>query len=176
MTEARIAPPSAARQVILFGRFNFTPDPQPGNPEHIHINGNWEGMNVSSVTVSQLPGRHIALHNDLHGQFRALWAAWEAAGLLGRVLSFDGAFAPRYKRKRAFGGVENLSAHSWGAAFDINASLLPMGKPCPAVGVPGCTSELVPLAHQHGFAWGGDFHAPWQDPMHFQAFKILPAA
>jgi hypothetical protein len=60
-------------------------------------------------------------------QLEALWAAWEKAGLLRLVRSYDGGFYPRYKRLQAHIPA-NLSNHSWGTAFDINAQWNPITK------------------------------------------------
>ena len=69
--------------------------------------------------------------------FAALFAKWEAADLLHLIMSYDGCFVPRYKRgasRAAAAGRRprhqeehrrrrraELSNHSFGSAFDINA-------------------------------------------------------
>jgi hypothetical protein len=159
-----------AQRVALFGAFDFAPDPQPGNPEHIHVTGLWPSLNLATVWVPQL-NQHATVHKAVAAQFLALWAAWDAAGLRPLVLTFDGAYAPRYKRGMS-GPPENLSNHAWGSAFDVNASLNPLGQPGPMVGEHGCTALLEPLANEHGFASGRRFHHR-PDPMHFEAYKVL---
>jgi len=39
------------------------------------------------------------------------------------------------------------------------------------VGQKGCVRELVPIAHENGFYWGGHFSR--LDGMHFEIAKIL---
>lgn len=170
-----------AQRVQLFGRFAFTSDPEPGNPEHVVIAEPWVREHIVTVNVPQL-ARNARVHKLIAKQFLALWAAWEAAGLLGRVLTFDGSWVSRFKRQpgtpaqRAAAckvlGEQALSNHAWGTAFDIDAAFNPLGATPAAVGAKGCTRELVPIAALHGFAWGGDFHSR-PDGMHFEAARVI---
>lgn len=164
-------PLTSAERMALFGRFDFTPAPEPGNPEHVHINGAWVSLNITTVWVPQL-NRHASVHRAVAKQFLALWAAIEAALELPLVITFDGAWAPRYKRGMS-GPVENLSNHAWGTAFDVNASYNPLGKPGPLLGEKGCCARLEPLANAHGYAWGGRFHSRL-DTQHWEVFKVIP--
>ena len=62
--------------------------------------------------------------------------------------------------------VANLSNHSWGTAFDINAGWNPR-KSIPALmGDRGCLREIVAIGHDNGFYWGGHFGTP--GGMHFE--------
>jgi len=60
-----------------------------------------------------------------------------------------------------------LSNQSWGTAFDINAAWNGLGRRPPLVGEKGSVRELVQLANQHGFYWGGHF-SKRPDGMHFE--------
>ena len=39
------------------------------------------------------------------------------------------------------------------------------------LGEKGCVRELVPIAHDHGFYWGGHFTR--QDGMHFEVARVF---
>lgn len=170
-------------RVHLFGRFTFTHDPMPGNPEHVEIEHAWRRDNIVPVVVPQLDGRRVPVNRHVAAQFLRLWAAWEAAGLRDRVLTFDGAFVSRFKRfrgtlherlqKSRLAGGESLSNHCYGTAFDINWRWNKLGDEPAALGEHGCVRELIPLAEAHGFAWGGYFKSR-PDGMHFEAYRVLP--
>lgn len=177
------APPlttlSNAARKLIFGEFVFRAEPQPGNPEHVQIEEPWPSQHLVSVQIPQLPKRTIQIHKLIKWQFCGLWQAWQDAGLLPLVLSFDGAWASRFKRGRAlpsppYGTEADLSNHAWGTAFDINASYNPLGHAPLLASTHGSTVPLVPLAQKWGFAWGGNFH--WRvDAMHFEVSKVLVA-
>lgn len=109
--ESHLVPLTHAQRVELFGKFAFTPDPQPGNAEHVSIEARWMTDNLVSVVVPQLASRRAMVHRLIAPQFLRLWAAWEAAGLRDRVLTFNGAFVSRYKRGKS-GPAQNLSNHA----------------------------------------------------------------
>jgi peptidoglycan hydrolase-like protein with peptidoglycan-binding domain len=107
---------TAARQAV-FGKFAFEPQPLPDNPENIKILGTWEQDNIVKVTIPQLIGVKVApktgvvrFHQLAAEQFVALWAAWDDAGLLDRVLTWGRSFVPRFIR----GSRKTLSNHSFG--------------------------------------------------------------
>jgi len=64
---------------------------------------------------------------------------------------------------RLMRGINKLSAHAWGIAFDINPHLGPLGEP-------SYQPEFVVQAFaRRRFVWGGEWARP--DGMHFQACK-----
>jgi hypothetical protein len=71
------------------------------------------------------------------------------------IQSFDGCFALRKSRRN-----EKQSVHSWGMAFDINASTNRLGEK------PTIDLRLVHCFEEYGFVWGGRWKCP--DGMHFQ--------
>ena len=151
----------------MFGSIPFTPKPVPGNPEAVIISSSWVQQHIQ---LTEIPVFHRASVNKVIAkQFGDLWLAWEQAGLLPLIKTFDGAWAPRFVR----GSRSTLSAHSWGTAFDINARWNGLGVTPPFVGKEGSVRKLVPLAEQFGFGWGG-YYRTRQDGMHFEASKILP--
>ena len=161
---------STAERQQIFGKFEFVSAPVPSNPENIRITGTWERDNIVRVLVPQLIGVQgaghegaVRFHKSAVNQLLGLWKAWEDAHLLGRVLTWDGAFEPRFVR----GSRSVLSNHAFGTAFDINAALNPRGTRPPLVGQKGCVRELVGIANAHGFYWGGHFGSK-PDGMHFE--------
>ena len=162
----------AARQA-LFGIFLYKAQPTASNPESIVVMGPWVANNIERVTIPQLvgkigapPGGVVLFHRAVSAQLVALWQAWEDAGLLDRVLSWAGSYAPRFIR----GSTSVLSNHAFGTAFDINAPQNGLGAVPALKGHPGSTRELVGLANQHGFFWGGHFDR--KDGMHMEAAQI----
>ena len=161
---------STADRQKVFGKFDFVAAPVPSNPENIRILGTWEQDNIVRVQLPQLVGVQGAPHNGgarFHkkaaDQLVALWKAWEDAGFLDRILTWDGSFVPRFIR----GNRTVLSNHAFGTAFDINAALNPRGTRPLLVGKKGSVRELVTIANDHGFYWGGHFGAK-PDGMHFE--------
>jgi len=160
---------STAERQALFGRFKFEADPIPGNRENIKILGDWEAQNIVRVQIPQLAGiagapasGAIRFHRLAVAQLVSLWKAWGDAGLLERVKTWGGSFVPRFIR----GSDTVLSNHAFGTAFDINVAFNPLGAQPALVGRPGSVRELVPIANQNGFYWGGHFTR--LDGMHFE--------
>jgi hypothetical protein len=69
------------------------------------------------------------------------------------------------------GSNTTLSNHAWGTGFDINAKWNPLGAVPALRGDTGSVRELVPIAHDHGFFWGGHFSR--SDGMHFEVARVL---
>lgn len=166
------APLGAAGRAAKFGAYAFTPAPVSGNPEAIRINGGWESENIQSFAIPQLAGVKgagsgtLRFHRLVGPLVVELFARWEAAGLLDSISTFDGAFVPRFIR----GSRSVLSSHAHGSAFDINAQWNGFGAVPAALGRRGSVRELVPIAHELGFYWGGHFGKP--DGMHFEAVRL----
>ena len=167
----------------VFGE--FTVEPVDGGGGAVRILGSWVKDNIVTIDVPQLrriPGviyqgrrvgegpssGRVACHRLVADQLRALWQAWEDAGLLDRVLTWEGLWVPRYVR----GSTTTLSNHCFGTAFDINPAWNWLGKDPTPAGKRGSVEELVPLALEHGFFWGGSFR-PRADGMHFEVAKVL---
>jgi D-alanyl-D-alanine carboxypeptidase/Putative peptidoglycan binding domain len=164
---------STTERQSLFGRFRFEANPVPGNRENIRILDNWEAQNIVRIELPQLAGVSgagatgaVRFHRLAVAQLAALWTAWDDAGLLARVLTWGGAFVPRFIR----GSDTVLSNHAFGTAFDINVAFNPLGALPALVGRPGSVRELVTIANQHGFYWGGHFTR--LDGMHFEVARL----
>ena len=164
---------TAARQ-RLFGKFEFVHKPKPNNPENIEILGTWERDNIVRIAIPQLAGVKGApadggarLHRLAVPQVLALFKAWETAALLDRILTWEGAFVARLVR----GSATALSNHSFGSAFDMNAAFNTLGAQPALVGQKGSLRELVRIANDHGFFWGGHFQSR-RDGMHFEIAEL----
>lgn len=159
----------------VFGAFDYDPAPTAACPEAIRIKGEWVEKNIARVAVKQLAsvrgapadGR-VLFHKAVADQLVLLFEAWEEAGLTDHILTWDGSFSARYVR----GSRTLLSNHAWATAFDINAPQNPLGAQPAFVGKPGSVRELVAIANEYGFYWGGHFSGR-PDGMHFEAAKIL---
>lgn len=160
----------------LFGKIEF--NPTSGGKVKI-LNG-WEEDHIKMVTLPQLKGipvfgpngrksgGRLRFHKDAEEQLKGLWAAWEEEGLLGRILSYEGSYNPRFIR----GSRTTLSNHTYGTAFDINGLWNGLGKIPAAVGEQGSVRDLIALANEYGFFWGGNFQAR-PDGMHFEVARLL---
>lgn len=176
------APTTAYAETNFGGRFDYRNIP---GKDDIQILGGWEGRNIEMVDVPQLRGMTLYSlgHTEKSGgrmrfnkrgadQLRALWRAWDDAALVGRILTFSGGFTPRYRRGSAKRDHSDLSNHAYGTAFDINEQWNKLGRTPAAMGAQGCLRELVQIANQHGFYWGGHYHGS-KDGMHFELARLL---
>ncbi len=155
-----------------FGPLQFVPAPTASNPEKIQITNGFEASELVRIVIPQLigvPGApasgRLTMHRLAATQMATLWTAWQAAGYLPLVLSFEGMFNPRFVRSKA--PQQTLSNHAFGVAFDINAKWNALGTEPASRGKPGCLYDLVPIANQHGFFWGGHYKTR-RDGMHFE--------
>ena len=158
----------------VFGTFAYRSAPVAGNPEAITITDGWDDRNIALIQLPQLvtlglsKTGSVRFHRLAVDQLRGLWTAWERAGLLHHVKSWEGAYVPRYIR----GSRSTLSNHAYGSAFDINYTGNELGREPAAAGTRNSVRELVPLAHEWGFYWGGHFSRA--DGMHFEIARLIP--
>lgn len=163
-----------------FGPLQFVPRPTAADPEAIRITNDWASASLVTVDVPQLaqiPGvqvggrtvgagprsGRVALHYRAADAMAWLWDAWERAGLLPLVLTWAGMWCPRFIR----GSSSQLSNHAFGTAFDINAPWNGLRRKPAKRGERGSVLELVPLAEEAGWYWGGSFKSR-PDGMHFE--------
>ena len=163
--------PTGRNQV--FGSFTYETAPAPGNPEAIRVTSSWAQENLLRINIPQLAGikgvpssGELLLHKLAAPRVAQLFERWEQAGLSKLVLTFGGAYTPRFVR----GKLGVLSAHAHGTAFDINVAWNGFGIHPANVGAKGSVRELVPLANELGFYWGGHFTK--RDGMHFELVKV----
>lgn len=164
----------------IFGQFAYVPAPTAGNQEAIRIVDGWAAESIVTVEIPQLVGVQgapgtgkVQFHKLAADQLVALFAAWEQAGLLNRVKTWGGSWAPRFIR----GSRTYLSNHALGSAFDINVAWNLLGAQPALKGKNGSVRELVSLAFDHGFYWGGWFGGPYNpsgraDGMHFEVYAV----
>lgn len=154
-----------AERQRLYGRFSFEPAPTAKNPEAIKILGSWRRTHIERVQVPELAGIRkapVPIHTAVAHSFLELWSAWGRAGLVEHVRTWNGSFVPRFIR----GSSTTLSNHSWGTAFDLNARWNRLGTVPALRGEPGSVRDLVAIANDHGWYWGGHFKR--RDGMHFE--------
>ncbi len=160
---------SSVERPQVFGAFTYKATPQPNNPEAIKLDNQWIAKNLSWVRIPQiagLPGAldgRVMVHNKVADKILSFFDAVEGAGLKDRLLTWGGSFAPRFIR----GSTSILSNHSFGSAFDINVAWNGLNTRGVPIGAKGSVFELVHLAEEHGFFWGGWFQGR-PDPMHFE--------
>ena len=172
-----LRPTSARTRERLFGTFRYEAAPTSRNPERIRILDEWESENIQVVDIPQLRGipvygrpssGRMRFHIKAAEQLKTLWAAWEEAGVLHHVLTYEGSYNPRFIR----GSREVLSNHAYGSAFDINYQWNRLGAIPALEGQEGSVRDLVAIANDHGFFWGGHFSRR-PDGMHFEVAKLL---
>ncbi len=141
--------------------------------DFVTITNGWDRENIVDVFIPQLVnipggnGGRLKFHKVAADQLRRLWQAWEDAGLLRLIKTFDGAWVVRTIRLNP----RVLSNHAYGTAFDINAKWNGLMRIAALVGQEGSVRELVPLANAHGFYWGGHWNYDGKgasDGMHFE--------
>lgn len=177
-----IRPYTSKERLQVFGNFSYEADPSTFDGDGIKVLDNWTASNIVSVSIPQLNGKKfgkqiikngtIKFHTLGADLLKKLWAAWETAGLLDKIVSFEGGYAARYIRGTQSRSPRPLSNHAWGTAFDINAPWNGLGKEPALVGQTGCVRELVTIANENGFFWGGHFNGK-KDGMHFELGKII---
>lgn len=161
-----------------FGHIAFKHAPVPGSPENVIITNDWAEKHIVEVSVPQLakipgivhegkrvgagPRGKVFLHEKAAQPMIDLWQRWENEGLLEHVLTWAGLWVTRFVR----GSRSVLSNHAYGTAFDINAPWNGLRRRPALVGQKGCVRELVPIANELGWFWGGHFSRT--DGMHFE--------
>jgi hypothetical protein len=176
-----LRPITSQERASEFGTFTFVADPSTFGGDGIRVTNNWYHDNITAVSIPQLNGKRfgkqviqngtINFHKTGADRLKRLWAAWETAGLLDRIQTFEGGYAARYIRGTQQRSPRPLSNHAWGTAFDINAPWNGFGQEPAQMGQTGCLRELVAIANQQGFFWGGHFGK--KDGMHFELGKVI---
>jgi len=82
----------------VFGRFAYASAPTANNPEGIRVLGSWTRDNIVRVELPQLitggirPWRTVRFHKKAADALQALWAAWDKAGLLPLIETWNGSY------------------------------------------------------------------------------------
>jgi len=168
-------PLSLGQRLEMFEKFSFVPAPTESNPEGIRITDDWAARNIERPVIPQLVGvpgaprsGSVYFHRQATEQLRDMFAAWEEAGLSQLILGWAGSWVPRFIR----GSRSTLSNHAWATAFDINVPWNYLGSQPALKGTKGSVRELVPIANEYGFFWGGHFSGR-PDGMHFEVARLL---
>ena len=158
----------------LFGKLEYEPWWGKGN---IRITNGWEGKYLERTFIPQLKGIRdyngeelsgfIRINKNVARQYKMLWHAWEKAGLLKLIHSWGGGYSAR----KVTGSYVFLSNHTYGTAFDINTAENHWNTQPAKRNKKGSVYNLVAIAHEHGFYWGGHFCK--LDGMHFEVSIIL---
>jgi hypothetical protein len=106
-------------------------------------------------TASGLSWTHAYVNHDMIAPLTEALQNIIVRGCVLELHSFDGCLMVRDIR----GSPGIQSAHSWGMAIDLNASLMPLGSKSL------WTDIFVKCFTDAGFKWGGNFSRT--DPMHF---------
>ena len=170
--------PSKPMSALLakLGNPKYTVDKPGTYHSPITFADGWAGKNVSKVEIPQLKdvpfysignnlksSGKISFYTKAHKAVQELFNAWEKDGLIPKILTFEGSFNPRVIKS-----TMTASNHSFRTAFDINGSWNAEGSAPAGIGKKGCLLELVPLASELGFYWGGFY----KDGMHFEYAKL----
>lgn len=135
----------------------------------------WERRNLVTVlvpwpvkTAKYGNERPLVVHRLVASRFVELFGRWDNAGLLPLLKTFDGSHVTRLKRgqEKAL-DTSKLSTHAFGAAIDVNARWNAFGARPAARGAEGSVVDLIPIALDCGFVWGGFWPKP--DGMHLEA-------
>jgi hypothetical protein len=174
----KLVSPSHKWRASTFGNFEFERD---GDKGAIRFCDDWETKNIGKAQTPQLS--HVGyssmrFHKDAADRLVKLLQSWERAKLLHLILTCAGAFVPWYMGGKApkAGEAEDatkLSNHSWGTAFDINATWNGLNRIPAILPAIGCVRELANMAESCGFYWGGHYKPDRngntrQDGMHFE--------
>jgi peptidoglycan hydrolase-like protein with peptidoglycan-binding domain len=158
----------------IFGEFKY----EVYDNGNIKILDNYERENIVNVYIRQLDGikipyansysrGNIRFHKKAKEQLIAFFNTVQKEKLNKLILTYEGSFNPRFIR----GSKYRLSTHSFGIAFDINKKWNDLNKIPANIGEQGSIRELVHIANNYGFYWGGHFSR--LDGMHFEIAKLL---
>jgi len=167
---AKLRKPRQFSQPELEARFPIDCTILPKTRE-VRVNPAWERKQLVKVRFPESVPIHNSfwLHKDAAPVFLAWFALIDKEGLSKHIVTFNGSYVPRLKRGDNVPTTKyGLSRHSRGLAIDINAMWNPMGKPPAPLGALGCVLPLVPLMHEVGLVWGGDWGGASCDAMHFE--------
>jgi hypothetical protein len=122
------------------------------------INSTFGRAGTNLVTTKMAAGEggkmvNVTCNAKIADKMKAAFEEIKEKGLSDEIHSFDGCY--NYRNKR---GGSTLSTHSWGIAFDINASGNPMGSSKQTAG----QKQLAEVFAKYGF------YQLENDPMHFQ--------
>ena len=152
----------------VFGKLTYT----EGHGGRINLARAWIDANIGvarTPSLDRIGQPTLEVHKKAIGAFERVFKAIADAGMISRILTYDGLFVPRHK---GWNPNRGLSSHSWGIAIDLNARWNGYGVPAATAGTDGSVRELVSFFAAEGFAWGGYFSPPYEDGMHFELARL----
>ncbi|MFC6659384.1 M15 family metallopeptidase [Deinococcus multiflagellatus] len=137
----------------------------------------WQQAHLVKVPLTALPGwppypgaevSGVTVHQLVAGPLVATWVELRRRGLVDKLRTYNGAFAPRH-----MGHDRNrpLSVHAFGAALDFDAAWNGYGVPLDRMQI---NRDVVRTFEECGWHWGGRWADPYEDGMHFQWTDPLP--
>lgn len=160
---SKISVLSVAERTRVFGDLIYS-DLSGGR---IAVSPGWIAANIVDCCLSHADGQGGDVHTRCHRLAKEpLERAFDelaTKGLWRLIHSFDGLWVPRHM---TWNPDRSLSSHSWGIAFDINASRNPYGG-----GVTAENRALNDVFNRYGFAWGGDWNGA-KDAMHWELADV----
>lgn len=111
-----------------------------------------------TLEIGVIPKR-LYCNRDMIGPLTTAFSNLISRGFVEELKTFDGCFNIRKKR-----GLNSPSLHSWGLAFDVNATWNGLHKE------PTLSAGFVKCIIDAGFDWGGTWKR--KDGMHFQLKSI----
>lgn len=134
------------------------------------ITDNWVKENIVHIEIPDLqlekPLPELKFNKKLDSKIRELFDAWREKNVMHLIKSIDATFELRYIK----GHHGILSAHAYGIAMDINKKWNPIGHLPVYKDKIGSVRELVPIANQLGFYWGG--HMKRSEGAHFEFARL----
>ena len=147
---------------------------------------NWEDDNIENFTDDRLRfssgyNGYVRCNKKAWPYIKSLIDAWENESLLHLVINYAGAYNARYKKIKTnpppgphgiktSSDVNLISNHSYGSTLDISTTWNWIGDTPAICGQRGSVRELVPIANNLGFYWGGHYSNP--DRMHFELARL----
>lgn len=133
----------------------------------IAVSPTWIAANIVACCLLKADGQggdvQTRCHRLAKEPLERAFADLAARGLWRLIHSFDGLWVPRHMTWNA---DRPLSSHSWGIAFDVNASRNPYGGDVTAE-----NRALNEVFNRYGFAWGGDWNGA-KDAMHWELADV----
>ena len=149
----------AAERAQVFGAFGWS-EVKGGS---IRIDAAWVARNIVSCRLPKANGRGgdvvTSCHRLAKEPLQAAFKSLAESGQWRLIDSFDGLWVPRHK---TWNRARDLSSHSWGIAFDLNAACNPYNG-----GTSAANRTLNETFNRYGFAWGGDWNGA-KDSMHWE--------
>lgn len=160
---SKISVLSGAEREQVFGSLIYS----NASGGRIEVSPGWIAANIVDCCLPKANGHGGDVQTRCHRLAREplehAFADLADSGLWSLIRSFDGLWVPRHM---TWNPDRPLSSHSWGIAFDINASRNPYGG-----GISPENRVLNEVFNRYGFAWGGDWNGA-KDAMHWELADV----